>query len=632
MTKTVTKYYKWGEPNFNIVGTPTVSNGIMSGFTTANYGVIPNYYKSNNMSYVFKFTTGTDIETEQYITHGEYFVLIAIGGGGMTCYNWGTATTTVLTSVKANTTYWVKITVSGTQVTYYVSTNGTSWTQKTTYTDSKLNTAHTKHQFRIGLSSYNTKFPFLGTIDLKECYLEQNNIKCWTFLKIVTGTSSSYNFTKQEQAGYAIKKQVTRYFKYGTTINGIIVGAPTFENGVGSNFASSRYVKTPQDFTVAGGNTWEIVAKAIPGTNINSTQSVFGHINSDTNDPVCMELKSGKFCVHGHRNKDSQIFSITSSITVTTGTPYWLKTVYDGSNYIFSMSTDGKTYTEQGRVASTYTIWNSRLCFGRQQGHDSEYPFLGSIDFKECYIKIDGKLWWTGTHVIKASSSDYNYTETQNAYYVRKANSTKYYKWGKPNANVVGTPTVNKQLAQDFTTSNYLQMPFSFNSLVGSSSWEVVGKFKITTASKWNPIYGGTNATYLLDIFVNTSNKFAISLSSNGKSYNIANEIAGTHTVAANKYYWVKLKFTGTQYILSYSTDGSTFTNDITVESTTVMEATTDCLCIGFRSGNSLYGVIDLSGCYMNIAGKRVWNGISGITGSSSSYDFTKSETCYYSI
>lgn len=181
-------YYKYGtEPNATIVGSPTINNGVVSGFSTSNYLVLDNKYKSNNNAeYVFKFTTGSSFSGTQAVVHAEVFINIEIdSSGNVIYYIFGSGVVSTLFTASANTTYWVKILVNGTSKTYSYSTDGVTFTGSGTITDSKIDPNNTSYEFRLGLSSYNSANPFLGSIDLTECYGKINGELVWRGTKTV---------------------------------------------------------------------------------------------------------------------------------------------------------------------------------------------------------------------------------------------------------------------------------------------------------------------------------------------------------------------------------------------------------------------------------------------------------------
>lgn len=183
------------------------------------------------------------------------------------------------------------------------------------------------------------------------------------------------------------------------------------------------------------------------------------------------------------------------------------------------------------------------------------------------------------------------------------------------NVTAVGSPTINTTtgIVSNFTAANYVYpaTTVSFSAAAATANtWEEVFKFRTTTIGAEQSITGGNGGTWVHDVLIGTNGTFTLRLSSNGTSYDIFAG-AGTHVVTANTDYWVKLEFTGTQYILSYSTNGQDFTPDITVNSVVHIESTPDLSYLGVRGnlGGPLSGSIDLKQCYIRINGVLWWNG-----------------------
>ena len=179
-----------------------------------------------------------------------------------------------------------------------------------------------------------------------------------------------------------------------------------------------------------------------------------------------------------------------------------------------------------------------------------------------------------------------------------------------------GTLTNNGGVLSGFSVSNYAILGntlkvFSPN----TSSWEF--NLKLTTGSSVSTsqyaFVGNGTATGFGGFGINNS-KFVLNLSSNDSSADIANGVTGTYTVLANTNYWIKLIFDGIDsYILSYSTDGETFTDDIVVtSSSTVFQGSYILLGIN-KSSQTLQdpflGSIDLSESYIKINDTIWWQG-----------------------
>lgn len=179
-TKTETLY-----PNLIIHGTPTISNGVVSGFSASNYLTFLDGYKfDNNAEYVIPFTTGsTTKSTVQDIWCAEKFFTLEIAENtwNVVTYNWETDLAVSLFTASANTTYWVKISVNGKAKTFSYSTDGENYTQVTSFTDNTMDTSDS-FPLRIGIHSLNrllSERAFLGSVDLNETYINVDNARFW---------------------------------------------------------------------------------------------------------------------------------------------------------------------------------------------------------------------------------------------------------------------------------------------------------------------------------------------------------------------------------------------------------------------------------------------------------------------
>ena len=197
-------------------------------------------------------------------------------------------------------------------------------------------------------------------------------------------------------------------------------GSLKIYNGLVSGFSSSNYLEVTPSFNVSSAQNWEVVYKIITSDKITTGQSVCGHTGSSTADPIAITTNTSKHFALTVSSSTSSTFinAVSGTYTMLPNTAYWLKVTFDGSKYVLSYSLDGINFTEDVVKESTKVPYTSNLVLGRQQGDSSEFPFLGTIDLKDCYIKIDGEIWWTGT--VEG-------TQCVRAYGL-KCRQTKYYK------------------------------------------------------------------------------------------------------------------------------------------------------------------------------------------------------------
>ena len=177
--------------NVNIVGSPTINDGVVSGFTTANYLNLPNTFKpkDNSWEICFKVHTPSSHTDEaifsKYTSNSYYGLRLEINGSGKIYYLVsstsgasflfeGVGTNTVPT----NTDVLIKFQFTGTKYIGQISTdNGKTWiTDKEYVSTTKMydwDSAST-----IGYYA-GRGLPFKGSIDLAQSYIKINNQIWW---------------------------------------------------------------------------------------------------------------------------------------------------------------------------------------------------------------------------------------------------------------------------------------------------------------------------------------------------------------------------------------------------------------------------------------------------------------------
>lgn len=155
-----------------------------------------------------------------------------------------------------------------------------------------------------------------------------------------------------------------------------------------------------------------------------------------------------------------------------------------------------------------------------------------------------------------------------------------------------------------FSSTKFIIFPQFFTPF--NSKWSI--KFKVTTGSDvstnqrifstaegrdiYQPVLGLTGGKWKLWL-----------VSKNSTSWDIADGLLSSSTVAANTTYWLKLSWDGSTYKLEESTDNTSFTTVISVDSSLVIRVTAYPSCIGatkYKSSTNAQqywlGSIDLSG------------------------------------
>ncbi|GEM_PF-7021621 len=136
--------------------------------------------------------------------------------------------------------------------------------------------------------------------------------------------------------------------------------------------------------------------------------------------------------------------------------------------------------------------------------------------------------------------------------------------YGLHNVTVTGSPTFTGNKLNQVGNSGIVYS--SINTFGSSFCYQF--KFKSTNTTTVQTLLGG-NSAYSQFVQKGTDNKLVVYLSSTASSHNIVNGLKGTKSDwAVGTEYYLRFRFTGTQYLVDWSLDGTNWTNDFTASST----------------------------------------------------------------
>ena len=181
------------------------------------------------------------------------------------------------------------------------------------------------------------------------------------------------------------------------------VGSLTNNNCVLSGFSASNYVTLPNTFAPSG--NWEYVICFKTGNDVTTTQTIA--CNTVSYWGYGVGLVNGRFRIG--LSSTATDFDIThdTNSSISANTKYYVKTIFNGSNYTCSYSTDNKQWTQIFSVNSTAKIKGGVARLGVGDGNN--YPFGGFIYLEESYINLDGQRWWTGADVIDVNVNGHKF-------------------------------------------------------------------------------------------------------------------------------------------------------------------------------------------------------------------------------
>ena len=140
--------------------------------------------------------------------------------------------------------------------------------------------------------------------------------------------------------------------------------------------------------------------------------------------------------------------------------------------------------------------------------------------------------------------------------------------FGLYNVTTIGSPTYT---GNKFNSNGTTGLSYPITTL-GSGTWCVQGKFKSTNTSTQQVLFRSGGGNFRFALLKTTANKLGLYLSSNNSSWDIANgTLSAKADWSTSVEYYIRVYFTGTAYKVDWSTDGTTWTNEITVNSTSIV-------------------------------------------------------------
>lgn len=208
--------------NATVVGSPTIINGVASGFSTSNYLIFngagtvpagnlnsfeiavkvktPTTWTSNGR--VINPTNGADSTTAPYIEVNQQ-------GAHLQWYNGSYFYCTALENLSSNTTYWFKWVYDGSTIKGYYSTNGSDYILNSTTTPPyKPYFNSTEMGIGCRVSDKYSGCVWNGSVDLKETYIKVNGSIWWK------GGSGNLTLKAGSKVYVPNGKTEQKYYKY----------------------------------------------------------------------------------------------------------------------------------------------------------------------------------------------------------------------------------------------------------------------------------------------------------------------------------------------------------------------------------------------------------------------------------
>ena len=176
-----------------------------------------------------------------------------------------------------------------------------------------------------------------------------------------------------------------------------VVGNPTIQNGVASGFSSSNYLTLSKGVDISQDFEW--VFKIHTPASSDADQRIMAY-NAGT---LCSIYLSGssQLLRWWISSDDNGAHTINSYIAMPADTDIFIKAVHQNGVYTLSYSTDGNIYTEVGSLSFTPEGTTASAYVDIGINHTSYYsPFLGSINFANSYMNVQGVPYFRGTEAM----------------------------------------------------------------------------------------------------------------------------------------------------------------------------------------------------------------------------------------
>lgn len=456
-----------GQRDYVLVGSPTIVNGIVSGFTTSDFiRFRPMDIPYAGLKIRMYFTVNTALSETQVLFRTQK------SGGARSC------TCNILPSdsgdfrirlaftpnsqlwnsdlhLSAGTEYYAEAETSATDIKFTVGTDEGG----VLYSGTAENTSFASEIcYTCDIGCYSNATPFSnGSVNMNKSFAILNKFVWAGFVP-----SEFQQFTAAPQ-GTMIGKDETEMLQVETyqdkgTVDYTIVGNPTITNGVVSGFSNNNYLQTTANFPISGFNNTEIQIKYNTSSN---SDRLFRPGISTSNALFLGGNIDGYFVYYGltkrfFTNKKPSNYKYVN-----------LKIDNGGDNLVYlKVSNDGVSWEDATLTQETIdnrTLLDSFISFGYNSSSLS-------IDLNETYIKVNGQMWF---HPYPNS-------------YPKLVGPVTY--------TTAGSPTIINGIASGFSGSDYLQLnnklPFS-----SINSFELQMKYNTSDLQNVAFFRNGTNAS-----------------------------------------------------------------------------------------------------------------------------------------
>lgn len=234
------------------------------------------------------------------------------------------------------------------------------------------------------------------------------------------------------------------------------------------------------------------------------------------------------------------------------------------------------------------------------------YPYISTYDIDNQTLKVqDGVLHADFSEIgdeVNTLAGRMNTVENELGDLTERVEELSLYKF--PNAIIKGEPTINNGQISGFSTTNYLQFPFEFETK--GRTWLLNGSF--TTGNDITTQQNIIDSMASIALAVR-SGRLVMALSTTGTSFDLGEHLSMSD-IEANTTYYFRISFSGTQYLLSLSTDKTDYIPEAIVTSSTPIASRPMTIS---SPGHPFGNIINLNDWNLTVANTLVWQGMDDV-------------------
>lgn len=384
-----------------------------------------------------------------------------------------------------------------------------------------------------------------------------------------------------------LNNNIINKITYNNNVGYTIVGSPTINNNIASNFSNGNYIRLQSNIPIITCFEENVKFKIIQdcaGKSLLSYSTTYNSNNLEGNINISSNLDSINVFLFIKYDGTYEEYSVQYNFSQHLNKYFTFKVYTDLSNVYLYL------YDENNILVGTNTYTNinlagiidsNKILIGNIYNESDYWP--SEIDLNNTYIKFNGVTWFNGK---QTASTDLNYVIQNN---------------GSVGYEIVGNPTITDGVVSNFSDSDYI---ICNQSIAQTSNIEFNVKFNFVSLSATNPLLKGSNQYQ--QMLIRTSGNLACSFGYQDGGYQT---IVSQYTFAINTTYTVNLSVKNNQYTLKiYDNNMQLLETETGIFNYPYLA--TNSMKIGVGDDNTFCsGTIDINETYVKVNDNYWFNG-----------------------